>query len=131
MSVLRRPDNRAERPQPDVKEQSDLKNPDGPAADAALLDHYRSMIRRLGFALHELPTGVLADETGCAELARMLSEVEELASLFGFDHDLFIDGCRWHLEHWPHYLGRARHFKSYQEYCERQRGPLHVNEPAV
>ncbi len=89
------------------------------------------MIRRLGFALHELPTGVLADEAGCAEFMRMLPEVEELASLFRFEHEPFIDGCRWHFEHWPHYLGRAKHFNSYRDYCVRHQGPLRVFEPAV
>jgi hypothetical protein len=45
------------------------------------------------------------------------------------DHAEFIDGCRWHFEHYPHYLGRRHHFVDYATYIRDRHGPLHVSPP--
>jgi hypothetical protein len=45
------------------------------------------------------------------------------------DHREFLDACRWHFEHYAHYLGRRRHFVNYETYIQGRRGPLSVPNP--
>lgn len=47
------------------------------------------------------------------------------------DHTEFIEGCRWHFEHYSHYLGRRRHFVDYVTYVTDRQGPLHISVPPV
>jgi hypothetical protein len=99
------------------------------ASEAA--DRYEVLHKSLLYAVHELPAGVLfgpngATEKECKKLMDMLLEFEQLAVHLGKSKKEFIEGCRWHFEHYPHYLGRSRHFTSYQQYIEGRRGPLTV-----
>ncbi|GAA4117772.1 hypothetical protein GCM10022415_15990 [Knoellia locipacati] len=47
------------------------------------------------------------------------------------DHEEFVAQCRWHFEHYPHYLGRRRHFVDYATYIRDRHGPLRVSPPPV
>lgn len=99
------------------------------ASEAAT--RYEVLLRHLLNAVHELPAGVLfganaATGKECAELMNVLLEFERLAFHLGRSNVDFIEGCRWHFEHYPHYLGRSRHFTSYRQYVEGRGGPLTV-----
>ena len=92
---------------------------------------YEELYRVLDYAMHELPAGVLwnpnaASAAQCHELMAVLYRFEALCKVLNIEKQEFIDGCRWHLEHYPHYLSRKRHFASYAEYISGQRGPLRV-----
>ncbi|WP_157537517.1 hypothetical protein [Nocardioides sp. Root190] len=89
-------------------------------------------------AVHELPAGVLWGATGAtaAECAEMMAGLEEFASVcerlgLSEDHTAFIEGCRWHFEHYPHYLGRRRHFVDYATYVQDRKGSLTVQLPTA
>lgn len=93
---------------------------------------------RLLLALHELPTGVLWGLNGAtpAQCAQMLDEVtdfERCCERLGLlpDHAETISQCRWHLDHYPHYLGRRRHFTDYATYVSDRAGPQRVAFPPV
>jgi hypothetical protein len=68
--------------------------------------------RWLEYAVHELPAGVLWGADGatpeeCAEMVDGLDEFAEVCDPLGLtDHAEFIEGCRWHFDPYPHYLGR-------------------------
>lgn len=87
------------------------------------------------YAVHELPLGVLDDANGatpgaCQEMLEDLDGFDRLCVRLGLDdHRPFIDGCRWHFEHYPHYLGRRRHFTDYESYTRERGGPLRVPLP--
>lgn len=89
----------------------------------------------LSYAVHELPAGVLdgpmgASAEACAEMLEGLEEFQGLCSRLGLDdHAEFIEGCRWHFEHYPHYLGRRRHFTNYEDYTIDRKGPVRVADP--
>ena len=89
----------------------------------------------LEYAVHELPAGVLhgsdaADEKQCAEMLEGLDAFQRLCERLGrADHADFIEGCRWHFEHYAHYLGRRRHFDDYASYVTARCGPLRVEDP--
>jgi hypothetical protein len=89
----------------------------------------------LTYALHELPTGLLAGPDGataseCHEMLAKLEEFSRLCARLGLDdHEEFIEGCRWHCEHYPHYLSRRRHFADYESYTLDRSGPPHVADP--
>ena len=104
--------------------------------DAKAADRYEVLLNRLLYAVHELPAGVLfganaATEAECKDLMEALLEFERLAVQLGRSNVEFIEGCRWHFEHYPHYLGRSRHFTSYQQYVEGRSGPLTVESEGV
>jgi hypothetical protein len=99
--------------------------------DKHLVKRYEELLNALRYAVHELPAGVLygadaANAKQCIELMGDLNEFERLCAQLSRDHGVFCDGCRWHFEHYPHYLGRRRHFNSYEEYIEGRGGPLRV-----
>lgn len=83
-------------------------------------------------AIHEVPSGVLdganaATESDCGEMMTGLEEFARLCSNLDLsDHDEFIEACRWHFEHYPHYLGRRSHFVDYATYTVQRGGPLRV-----
>jgi hypothetical protein len=94
---------------------------------------YEALLRGLVSAVHELPSGVLFGANGatgreCDELMQDLLEFERLSAHLGRPNPDFIEGCRWHFEHYLHYLGRQRHFSSYQQYVQDRGGPLQVRE---
>jgi hypothetical protein len=81
--------------------------------------------------VHELPAGVLdmpnaATTKQCSELMDVLNEFERLCGELGRNHATLIEGCRWHFEHYAHYLNRRRHFTSYQLYVQERGGPMCV-----
>jgi hypothetical protein len=96
---------------------------------------YRRAMDWLSYAVHELPAGVLygangADARQCAEMVNGLNDVERLCTRLGLDgHHAFFDACRWHFEHYPHYLGRRRHFVDYESYTRDRSGPVRVPKP--
>jgi hypothetical protein len=89
----------------------------------------------LEYAVHELPAGVLGGNDGatprqCAEMLDDLDQFAEVCERLGLDdHNEFIDGCRWHFEHYPHYLGRRRHSPDYATYVRDRHGPVRVSRP--
>ncbi|GAA1404508.1 hypothetical protein ACFQZ4_28760 [Catellatospora coxensis] len=89
----------------------------------------------IAYALHELPAGVLwgADGATPAQCAEMLDGLDEFADVcrrLGLnDHTEFIEECRWHFEHYPHFLGRRRHFVDYATYIRDRHGPARVEPP--
>lgn len=95
------------------------------------IERYERLRQLLEYAVHELPAGVLygsdgANATQCAEWMNDLNEFEALCSELERDHKTFVEDCRWHFEHYPHYLGRRRHFVDYTTYVEDRGGPLRV-----
>ena len=98
--------------------------------------YYRDL-QWLTSAVHELPAGVLWGANGatpeeCADMLDGLDEFARVCSRLGLDdHQAFIDGCRWHFEHYPDYLGRRRHFVDYATYIRDRRGPVHVSPPST
>ncbi len=93
------------------------------------LQRYQKLREQLQYAVHELPAGILygadgATENECAQWMQDLLEFERLCTKLEKNHAAFIEGCRWHLEHYPHYLGRKRHFVSYEQYTVERGGPL-------
>lgn len=98
-------------------------------------DYYRRTRDWLDYTFHELPTGVLWGPDGAtsAQCRDMLSDVDAFATFcerLGLDdHAEFIDASRWHLDHYPHYLGRRRHFVDYSTYVHDRRGPQRVPSP--
>lgn len=86
-------------------------------------------------AVHELPAGVLWGANGasrdqCAEMMTGLEEFEGICARLELeDHADFIEGCRWHFDHYPHYLERRRHFTDYATYVRDRGGPLTVPLP--
>jgi hypothetical protein len=59
-----------------------------------------------------------------------LDEFSRVCDRLGLDdHQEFIDGCRWHFEHYSHYLGRRRHFVDYATYVRDRHGPARVSPP--
>lgn len=87
-------------------------------------------------ATHELlPADVLWGANGatpeeCKEPLGGLLDFEKLCDRLGLEvHRAFIQQCRWHFERYPHYLGRRRHFVSYQQYIADRRGPVRVTVP--
>jgi hypothetical protein len=106
-----------------------LSNP--PLREDALVAQYEAMLRALRYAVHELPAGVLYGHDGanakqCEELMADLQDFERICLQLDKDQRAFIEGCRWHFDHYPHYLGRRRHFQSYRQYVEGRGGPLKV-----
>ncbi|MGK5444638.1 hypothetical protein ACSNN7_22825 [Micromonospora sp. URMC 105] len=89
----------------------------------------------LEYAVHELPAGVLWGVDGatpeqCAEMLDGLDEFAGVCDRLGLaGHAEFIDGCRWHFDHYPHFLGRRRHFVDYVTYIRDRRGPVRVPPP--
>ena len=63
----------------------------------------------------------------------MLAELEEFDRLCTRlnleDHRGFIEGCRWHFEHYSHYLARRRLFVDYESYITGRSGPPRVSDP--
>lgn len=103
----------------------------GASSGKALDQRHRELAQLLHYAVHELPAGVLYDVNGanaaqCAQWLLDLNEFEQLCTALGRDHRAFIEGCRWHFEHYPHYLGRRRHFVDYRTYIEDRGGPPRV-----
>lgn len=95
------------------------------------VDRYEELRHWLEYAVHELPAGILggpnsATPEECAELMEGLKEFEALCKSLGSESAEFIEQCRWHFEHYPHYLSRYRHFKGYASYIVTRKGPLKV-----
>ncbi|MET7877164.1 hypothetical protein [Micromonospora profundi] len=89
----------------------------------------------IAYAIHELPVGVLWGPDGataeqCAELLDGLDEFATVCDRLGLgDHAEFIENCRWHFEHYAHYLGRRRHFVDYGTYVRDRHGPMSISPP--
>lgn len=99
--------------------------------DQALRERYEHLLQLLKYAVHELPAGVLYDANSanakqCQEWMADLNEFESLCRSLGRNHSEFVEDCRWHFEHYAHYLGRRRHFVNYRTYVEDRNGPLRV-----
>lgn len=100
------------------------------------VDEYRRIRAWLIGVVHELPTGILDGQNGAtiAQCAEMRDELDGFAALcerLGLaDHRGFIEDCRWHFEHYAHYLGRRRHFVDYPTYVSDRGGPLSVRIPS-
>lgn len=96
---------------------------------------YETFRHWIDAAVHELPAGVLWGARGatpeeCAELLEGLDEFVEFCTRLKLpDQRVYIDGCRWHFDHYPHYLDRRRHFTDYQTYVRDRGGPLRVQLP--
>jgi hypothetical protein len=89
---------------------------------------YVRLLDALEYSMHVLPDGVLwnpnaATELECKELMGTLNRFVEICKALDVQADEFIEACRWHLEHYPHYLSRRRHFGSYEEYIGARLGP--------
>ena len=97
---------------------------------------YKQDLNWLWGAVHELPAGVLwgahgASADQCAEMMSALQEFERVCERLGLDdHADFIEGCRWHFEHYPHYLERRRHLTDYATYTSARGGPTTIRPPA-
>ena len=96
-----------------------------------LKKEYEDLLSFMQYTLHELPVGVLfgangASEKECAELLAETYRLERLSKKLGTNISTFIEGCRWHYERYPHYVGRHRHFDGYESYIVKHDGPLHV-----
>ncbi len=95
------------------------------------IERCEELLRLLEYAVHELPAGVLyaansSTQKQCSEWAADLNEFEHLCARLGKKHQAFVDDCRWHFEHYAHYLGRRRHFENYEQYTRVRGGPLRV-----
>jgi hypothetical protein len=106
-----------------------------PAEQSSDRARYRLFRDWLAYTVHELPRGVLGGPNGatpdqCTEMLEGLEEFVRLCSRLGLaDHEEFIDGCRWHFEHYAHYLGRRRHFVDYATYVRDRHGQVRVPTP--
>jgi hypothetical protein len=85
----------------------------------------------LDYSMHELPAGVLwnpnaATPAQCVELMADLNRFAVVSEQLGIATQAFVEACRWHLEHYPHYLSRRRHFVDYARYISDRGGPLRV-----
>ena len=85
----------------------------------------------LAYSMHELPAGVLwhpnaATPSQCAKLMDDVSRMEVISKLLDLAIEDFVEACRWHLGHYPHYRSRERHFVNYAQYCTDRGGPLRV-----
>lgn len=101
------------------------------------VDAYLLSRNWLNGALHELPAGVLWGADGatpgeCAEMMEGLEEFARQCERLGLeDHRDYIERCRWHFDHYPHYLSRRRHFTDYATYVQARKGPLRATPPPV
>lgn len=89
---------------------------------------YEELLNGLNYAVHELPAGVLFGPDGanpqqCDELMADLNEFEKLCIELELPHTEFVEACRWHFDHYPHFLSRRRHFASYAQYIADRGGP--------
>jgi hypothetical protein len=94
-------------------------------------EEFERLLEVLRYSVHELPAGVLggpnaATPKECAHLMQVLRRFEELTAVVGRDMGGFVEDCRWHFEHYPHYLSRSRHFRGYEDYVTRREGPTRV-----
>ena len=102
---------------------------------ASDLESYFTYRNWIDGAVHELPSGVLWGANGatiaeCAEMQEGLDEFEALCRRLELtDHTDYIEACRWHFDHYPHYLSRRRHFASYETYVQARKGPIRVPLP--
>jgi len=92
-----------------------------------LVNEHRKLEQALSYAVHELPLGILygtngATEKQCAEWMRTLEEFQVLSNVLSIEYEFFTDDCRWHFEHYAHYLGRRRHFQDYEQYILERKG---------
>ncbi len=68
-------------------------------------------------------------KSNAQDLLSDLNEFETLCQELGRKQSEFVDDCRWHLDHYPHFLGRRPHFVSYAQYIKARKGPLTVRRP--
>lgn len=100
--------------------------------DVARYDH---AMQWLLHSVHELPARVLwgphaATPEQCVELMDGLDDFAWVCRRLGlYDHDEFIEACRWHFDHYRHYLSRRHHFADYATYIRVRRGPKRVEWP--
>jgi hypothetical protein len=97
----------------------------------ALRREFDRLYSLLDYSMHELPAGVLwnpnaATPAQCAELMTDLNRFAVLSDQLGISTQEFVEACRWHLDHYPHYLSRRRHFVDYAEYVLDRGGPRRV-----
>lgn len=96
-----------------------------------LKQEYERLYSVLNYSMHELPVGVLwnpdaATQAQCAALMGALNRFDAVCKALDVQTHAFVEACRWHLEHYPHYLSRRRHFANYGEYIIGRGGPLRV-----
>jgi hypothetical protein len=92
------------------------------------LRRYRGLGSFLDYVVSHIPIGGMYGANGatseeqCAELMEYLHEFESLSRRLGLNDLVFIEGCRWHIEGYGHYLSRRRHFRDYADYITRHKG---------
>lgn len=101
------------------------------ASTRALKREFDQLRSVLDYSRHELHAGVLwnpnaATKAQCAELMVDLNRFAAVSELLAMPTQEFVEACRWHLEHYPHYLSRRRHFIDYARYISDRGGPLKV-----
>jgi hypothetical protein len=97
----------------------------------ALKREFDQLYTVLDYSMHELPAGVLwnpdaATPAQCAELLADLNRFARVSQQLGLGTEAFVEACRWHLDHYPHYLSRRRHFVDYATYIADRGGPRRV-----
>src|SRR5262249_11386390 len=107
---------------------------EGTSDRRSLLAAYKSHLRNLEYAIHELPSGVLyganaATGDQCKLLMNDLYAFQEVCRKLGIDREDFIQDCHWTLDHSPHYLSRHRPFRGYRNYIAKRGGPVRVTVP--
>ena len=101
------------------------------ASKRTLKREFDQLYSVLDYSMHELPAGVLwnpdaATPAQCLELMGDLNRFVVVSEQLSIATHAFVEACRWHLEHYPHYLSRRRHFVDYAGYISDRGGPLRV-----
>lgn len=98
---------------PDVLREAIALDPSDRQAADALIRHLEA---GFDYATHEVPRGVLIDDTGTWR--RELDEFERLIERYptGRDYSFELAGWRLHCDAWPKYLERKDEFGSYAEF---------------
>lgn len=101
------------------------------ASKRALEREFEQLHSILHYSMHELPAGVLwnpnaATPAQCVTLMADLNRFAVVSEQLSIATQEFVEACRWHLDHYPHYLSRRRHFADYARYVLDRGGPLRV-----
>ena len=101
------------------------------AQGRAMKLEFQRLYAVLDYSMHELPAGVLwnpdaATASQCIELMVHLNRFVAVSAELSIPTEVFVEACRWHLDHYPHYLSRRSHFADYANYTADRGGPLRV-----